>query len=58
VNWELLNSPEFRSEIESVPLGRAATCDEIAAGVVFLSSPAAAMITGHNLLIDGGWTAR
>jgi NAD(P)-dependent dehydrogenase (short-subunit alcohol dehydrogenase family) len=57
-NRDLLASPEFRSEIESVPLGRAATCDEIAAGVVFLASPAAAMITGHNLLIDGGWTAR
>lgn len=31
---------------------------EVAGAVVFLASPAAAMITGHTLLIDGGWTAR
>lgn len=59
VNRELLASPELSAEIAAdVPLGRAATCDEVAAGIVFLSSPAASMITGHNLLIDGGWTAR
>jgi NAD(P)-dependent dehydrogenase (short-subunit alcohol dehydrogenase family) len=26
--------------------------------VVYLASPPAAMITGHSLLIDGGWTAQ
>ena len=31
---------------------------EVAGAVVFLASPAAAMITGQTLLIDGGWTAR
>src|ERR1700678_1606743 len=31
---------------------------EVAAAVVFLASPAAALITGHTLVIDGGWTAR
>jgi NAD(P)-dependent dehydrogenase (short-subunit alcohol dehydrogenase family) len=25
--------------------------------VVYLSSPAADMVTGHTLLVDGGWTA-
>jgi NAD(P)-dependent dehydrogenase (short-subunit alcohol dehydrogenase family) len=31
---------------------------EVAGAVVFLASDAAAMITGHTMLIDGGWTAR
>jgi NAD(P)-dependent dehydrogenase (short-subunit alcohol dehydrogenase family) len=31
---------------------------EVAGAVVFLASPAAALITGETLLIDGGWTAR
>ena len=26
--------------------------------IVFLASPAAAMITGTSVLVDGGWTAR
>ena len=31
---------------------------DVAGGVVFLASPAARLITGTTLLIDGGWTAR
>ena len=31
---------------------------DVAGAIVFLASPAAALITGHTLLIDGGWTAR
>lgn len=38
----------------SVPMGRFATADEIAAAVLFLVSPAAAYITGVSLPVDGG----
>ena len=36
---------------------RLATAEEIAAGIVYLASPGAAMVNGHALAIDGGWTA-
>jgi NAD(P)-dependent dehydrogenase (short-subunit alcohol dehydrogenase family) len=36
------------------PLGRAATPEEIAATILFLASPAAAYVTGAELMVDGG----
>jgi NAD(P)-dependent dehydrogenase (short-subunit alcohol dehydrogenase family) len=41
-----------------VPAERRGTVEEIAATARFLASEAAAYITGHTLVIDGGWTAR
>ncbi len=37
-----------------IPLARLGTADEVAAGIVFLLSPAASYLTGHIMTIDGG----
>jgi NAD(P)-dependent dehydrogenase (short-subunit alcohol dehydrogenase family) len=49
----------FRAETEArIPLGRIGRVEDVASAVVFLASPAAALITGTSLLIDGGYTAQ
>jgi NAD(P)-dependent dehydrogenase (short-subunit alcohol dehydrogenase family) len=51
------SSPElFRHTLEVNPTGRFGTAEEVAPGVVFLSSPVAARISGTNLVIDGALT--
>jgi NAD(P)-dependent dehydrogenase (short-subunit alcohol dehydrogenase family) len=50
--------PETRKWIlDRIPLGRGGTVEEVAQAVVFLASPAASLVTGSSLLVDGGWTA-
>jgi NAD(P)-dependent dehydrogenase (short-subunit alcohol dehydrogenase family) len=44
--------------LAQIPLGRWATPDEVAGAVVWAASPAAAMLTGTSVVLDGGWTAR
>jgi NAD(P)-dependent dehydrogenase (short-subunit alcohol dehydrogenase family) len=48
------SGPEAAVLSSSVPLGRVADQEEIAAAIVFLSSDAASYITGQTLLVDGG----
>lgn len=56
---EALEDDVFRADVLSrIALGRIGEPMEVASAVVFLASPAASLITGDTLLIDGGWTAR
>ena len=41
-----------------VPAGRRGTVEEIAAAACYLAGAGAAFVTGHTLVIDGGWTAQ
>jgi NAD(P)-dependent dehydrogenase (short-subunit alcohol dehydrogenase family) len=55
-----LADPAFRAEVEEriAALHRVGEPVDAAGAVVFLASPAADLITGTTLLVDGGWTAR
>jgi NAD(P)-dependent dehydrogenase (short-subunit alcohol dehydrogenase family) len=55
-----LQDPRFRADvIERIAgLHRIGQPMDVAGAVVFLASPAASLITGDTILIDGGWTAR
>lgn len=56
-NW-LLEDKEFKQEmLTKIPMGRFGKCGDILGAVIYLSSDEAGMITGHNLIVDGGWTA-
>jgi NAD(P)-dependent dehydrogenase (short-subunit alcohol dehydrogenase family) len=49
----------FRAQVAStVPQGRFATPEEVAAAITFLVSDGAAHITGASLAVDGGYTAQ
>ncbi|MEQ7154674.1 SDR family NAD(P)-dependent oxidoreductase [Brevundimonas aurifodinae] len=47
-----------RFVLDRIPLGRVGTAAEVAGACVFLLSPAASLVTGSSLLVDGGWTAQ
>lgn len=54
----MLDDPEFRDFVMGmIPLKRLASISDVVAAVLYLVSPGAAMVTGHSLKVDGGWTA-
>jgi NAD(P)-dependent dehydrogenase (short-subunit alcohol dehydrogenase family) len=44
--------------LAQIPQGRFGTPEQVADAIVFAASPAASMVTGSSILVDGGWTAR
>jgi NAD(P)-dependent dehydrogenase (short-subunit alcohol dehydrogenase family) len=57
---EYLANPAVRADVVEriAALHRIGEPMDVAGAVVFLASPAASLITGQTLLIDGGWTSR
>ena len=54
----LLENPDLVAEMEALmPMGRMAEPEDIAGAAMFLLSPAASMVTGHILAVDGGYLA-
>ena len=50
--------PDYAEHWATVmPVGRAIQPADLAQALLFLASPESAMITGHTLMVDGGWTA-
>lgn len=53
----VLADPDFYARtVGHIPLGRIGDTDDVVGAVVYLASPAASLVTGANLLVDGGWS--
>ena len=59
MNAAVMNNPEANAQfLASLPVGRWGKIEEIGALACYLCSEAAGFITGTDILIDGGWTAK
>ncbi|WCB94874.1 2-dehydro-3-deoxy-D-gluconate 5-dehydrogenase [Baekduia alba] len=56
---EVLKDKEIADEVmRRIPIDRLGRPEEVAAAVIYLASAPADLVTGHHLLVDGGWTAQ
>jgi NAD(P)-dependent dehydrogenase (short-subunit alcohol dehydrogenase family) len=54
-----MTHPNFAERVVArIPIGRVGQPDEVAAAVLLAASPAASLVTGSSILVDGGWTAQ
>lgn len=59
MNLAVMNNPELNAQfVANIPVARWGKVEEIGALACYLCSEAAGFITGTDILIDGGWTAR
>jgi NAD(P)-dependent dehydrogenase (short-subunit alcohol dehydrogenase family) len=59
MNRVLMNDPPaYQAFLANIPLGRWGQPEELGGVIVFLCSPASNFMTGTDLTVDGGWTAR
>lgn len=52
-----INTEFYEGFVNKVPLNRMGSRNDLKGAVLFLASDAGAYVAGHNLLVDGGWTA-
>jgi NAD(P)-dependent dehydrogenase (short-subunit alcohol dehydrogenase family) len=55
---DLKGTPVEEAILAATPMGRLAKAEEVASVIVFLAGPGASYMTGSEVYVDGGWTAR
>jgi NAD(P)-dependent dehydrogenase (short-subunit alcohol dehydrogenase family) len=55
----MFENPEFKEFVmRMIPMGKVGQPEDVAEAVLYLASGRSGMVTGHSLVIDGGWTAQ
>ena len=55
----ILDDPVARKQVlDKIPLGQFGETEDVAGAVIYLATPAARLVTGTVLVVDGGWTAK